>query len=152
MLKIKNLLEPIRDDFDAIILDNNPSYKTILKNCVYAADLIIVPVNIDRNAIKGVDYTIRYISKVINEAEEDIKPDFMILITKTTRTKVSRECVELIRRSFPDIVFSTTIANQIAPAEKQTFYDDNFMIDNPNTKVGKDYRSLVEEIRKEMDL
>ena len=26
------------------------------------------------------------------------------------------------------------------------------MIDNPNTKVGKDYRSLVEEIRKEMNL
>ena len=152
VMRIRKLLDPIRDEYDVIILDNNPSYKTILKNCVYAADLIIVPVNIDKNAIKGVDYTIRYISKVINEAEEDIKPDFMILITKTTRTKVSRECVELIRRSFPDIVFSTTIANQIAPAEKQTFFEDYFMIDNPNTKVGKDYRSLVEEIRKEVNL
>jgi chromosome partitioning protein len=152
VMKIRNLLEPIKDDFDVIVLDNNPSYKTILKNCVYAADLIIVPVNIDRNAIKGVDYTIRYISKVIKEAEEDIKPGFMILITKTTRTKVSRECVELIRRSFPGIVFDTTIANQIAPAEKQTFYDDYFMIDNPETRVGKDYKSLVLEIRKEMEL
>ena len=151
VMKIRDLLEPIRNDFDFIILDNNPSYKTILKNCVYAADLIIVPVNIDRNAIKGVDYTIRYISKVINDAQEYIEPDFMILITKTTRTKVSRECVELIRRSFPAIVFDTTIANQIAPAEKQTFYDDYFMIDNPKTQVGKDYRSLVEEIRKEMN-
>ena len=46
----------------------------------------------------------------------------------------------------------TTIANQIAPAEKQTFYDDYFMIDNPKTRVGKDYRSLVSEIRKEMSL
>ncbi len=152
VMRIRYLLEPIKDDFDVIILDNNPSYKTILKNCVYAADLIIVPVNIDKNAIKGVDYTIRYISKVISDAQEDINPDFMILITKTTRTKVSEECVELIRRSFPDIVFSTTIANQIAPAEKQTFYEDYFMIDNLKTKVGKDYRSLVEEIRKEMEL
>ncbi len=152
VMRIKNLLNPIRDDFDVIILDNNPSYKTILKNCVYAADLIIVPVNIDKNAIKGVDYTIRYIMKVIGDAEEDINPDFMILITKTTRTKVSRECVELIRRSFPGIVFETTIANQIAPAERQTFYGDYFMIDNPKTQVGKDYRSLVIEIRKEMNL
>ena len=152
VMRIRKLLDPIKDEYDVIILDNNPSYKTILKNCVYAADLIIVPVNIDRNAIKGVDYTIRYISKVIKEAEEDIKPGFMILITKTTRTKVSRECVELIRRSFPGIVFDTTIANQIAPAEKQTFYDDYFMIDNPKTRVGKDYKSLVLEIRKEMEL
>ena len=149
---IKNLLDPIRNDFDVIILDNNPSYKTILKNCVYAADLIIVPVNIDKNAIKGVDYTIRYISKVISDAEEDIDPDFMILITKTTRTKVSRECVDLIRRSFPAIVFDTTIANQIAPAEKQTFDKNYFMIDNQKTKVGRDYRSLVEAIRKAMEL
>ena len=152
VMKIKNLLEPIRNDFDVIILDNNPSYKTILKNCVYAADLIIVPVNIDRNAIKGVDYTIRYITSVIQNAEEDIDPDFRILITKTTRTKVSAEVVDLIRRSFPDIVFDTTIANQIAPAEKQTFYNDYFMIDNPKTRVGKDYRSLISEIRKEMTL
>lgn len=152
VMRIKNLLDPIRKNFDVIILDNNPSYKTILKNCVYAADLIIVPVNIDRNAIKGVDYTIRYITGVIRNAEEDIDPDFRILITKTTRTKVSAEVVDLIRKSFPDIVFSTTIANQIAPAEKQTFYDDYFMIDNPKTRVGKDYRSLVSEIRKEMSL
>ncbi len=152
VMKIKNLLEPIRNDFDVIILDNNPSYKTILKNCVYAADLIIVPVNIDRNAIKGVDYTIRYITGVIQNAEEDIDPDFRILITKTTRTKVSAEVVDLIRKSFPDIVFDTTIANQIAPAEKQTFYNDYFMIDNPKTRVGKDYRSLISEIRKEMTL
>ena len=149
---IKNLLSPIKDDFDVIILDNNPSYKTILKNCVYAADLIIVPVNIDRNAIKGVDYTIRYITKVIDDAEEDINPDFMILINKTTRTKVSRECVELIRKTFSGIVFETTIANQISPAEKQTFYNDYFMIDDTKTQVGKDYRSLVEEIRKEINL
>ena len=74
------------------------------------------------------------------------------MMIKTTRTKVSKECVDLIRKSFPDIVFDSTIANQISPAEKQTFFDDYFMIDNPNTKVGKDYRSLVEEIRKEMNL
>ncbi len=152
VMMIKNLLDPIKNDFDVIILDNNPSYKTILKNCVYAADLIIVPVNIDKNAIKGVDYTIRYISKVINDAQEDINPDFMILITKTTRTKVSRECVELIRRSFPGIVFDTTIVHQTAPAEKQTFEDGYFMIDHPNTNVGKNYRALVEEIRREMNL
>ncbi len=152
VMVIKNLLDPIKDDFDFIILDNNPSYKTILKNCVYAADLIIVPVNIDRNAIKGVDYTIRYITKVIDDSEEDISPNFRILITKTTRTKVSKECVDLIRRSFPGIVYETTIANQIAPAEKQTFFDDYFMIDNQKTMVGKNYRSLVKEIRREITL
>ena len=140
------------NQFDVIILDNNPSYKTILKNCVYAADLIVVPVNIDRNAIKGVDYTIRYIIDVITGSEEDLDCKFKILVTKTTRTRVSRNCVDLIRNTFKDLVFETTITNQIAPAEKQTFFEDYIMIDNLNTKVGKDYRSLVDEIRKEIEL
>lgn len=149
---IKNLLDPLMDKFDVIILDNNPSYKTILKNCVYAADLIVVPVNIDRNAIKGVDYTIRYIIDVITASEEDLDCKFKILVTKTTRTRVSRNCVDLLRNTFKDLVFETTITNQIAPAEKQTFFEDYIMIDNQNTKVGKDYRALVDEIRKEIEL
>ena len=123
-----------------------------MKNCVYAADLIVVPVNIDRNAIKGVDYTIRYIIDVITGSEEDLDCKFKILVTKTTRTRVSRNCVDLIRNTFKDLVFETTITNQIAPAEKQTFFEDYIMIDNLNTKVGKDYRSLVDEIRKEIEL
>ena len=151
-MKIKRLLEPIREHFDVIILDNNPSYKTILMNCIYAADLIIVPVNIDRNAIKGVDYTIRNIVEVINNADENVDPKFRILINKTSRTKVSRECIELIRQKFSGIVLDTTIANQISPAEKQTFFDDYFMIDDQTTKVGRDFKCLVEEIRKEMNI
>ena len=152
VMKIKRLLEPIREHFDVIILDNNPSYKTILMNCIYAADLIIVPVNIDRNAIKGVDYTIRNIVEVINNADENVDPKFRILINKTSRTKVSRECIELIRQKFSGIVLDTTIANQISPAEKQTFFDDYFMIDDQTTKVGRDFKCLVEEIRKEMNI
>ena len=121
-------------------------------NCIYAADLIIVPVNIDRNAIKGVDYTIRNIVEVINNADENIDPKFRILINKTSRTKVSRECVELIRQKFSGIVLNTTIVNQISPAEKQTFFNDYFMIDDQTTKVGKDFKCLVEEIRREMNI
>ena len=149
---IKRVLEPVKEKYDVIILDNNPSYKVVLKNCVYAADLIIVPVNIDRNAIKGVDYTIRNIVSVINDSDEDIHPRFMVLVTKRTRTRVSRECVEQIRKTFNDAVFESTIANQIAPAEKQTFFDDYFMIDDLKNSVGKDYRHFVSEIRKEMNI
>ena len=147
---IHNLLEPIKDDFDAIILDNNPSYQTILKNCIYAADQIIVPVNIDKYAIKGVDYMIRFITRVINSSEENITCRPKILITKRTRTKISKEVVEEIRNVFSDYVFGTTIINQNAPAEKQTFVEDYFMIDDLNSKVGKDYRNLIDEIRKEI--
>ena len=148
---IKNLLDPIRDEYDFIILDNNPSYLTILKNCIYAADYIIVPVNIDKNAIKGVDYMIRFITKVIDSSDEDIGCRPKILITKRTRTKIADEVVQGVKDMFSDYTFDTTVANQNAPAEKQTFIEEYFMINNTKTKVGRDYRDLIDEIRREMN-
>ncbi len=148
---IRKLLDPIRNEYDFIILDNNPSYLTILKNCIYAADYIIVPVNIDKNAIKGVDYMIRFITKVIDGSDEDIACRPRILITKRTRTKIAEEVVEGDRDMFWAYTFDTTVANQNAPAEKQTFIEDYFMINNTKTKVGRDYRDLVNEIRREMN-
>ena len=148
---IKNLLEPYRNEYDFIILDNNPSYLTILRNCIYAADYIIVPVNIDMNAIKGVDYMIRFITEVIANSDEDISCRPKILITKRTRTRIAEEVVESVKEMFSDYMFETTVANQIAPAEKQTFIEDYFMINNIKSKVGRDYRNLVDEIGKEMN-
>ncbi len=147
---IRDLLQPFKDEYDFIILDNNPSYLTILRNCIHAADYIIIPVNIDKNAIKGVDYMIRFITNVINSSDEDIRCKPKVLITKRTRTKIAKMVVESIRQVFSKYLFKTTIADQDKPAEMQTFIEEYFMINDIKTKVGKDYRDLVDELRKEM--
>ncbi len=147
---IRNLLSPFLDRYDFIILDNNPSYLTILRNCIQAADYIIIPVNIDKNAIKGVDYMIRFITKVINESDEDIRCKPKVLITKRTRTRIAKMVVESIKQVFSKYLFMTTIVDQDKPAEKQTFVEEYFMINDIKTKVGRDYRDLVDELRKEV--
>ena len=83
---------------------------------------------------------IRFITKVIDSSDEDIVCKPKILITKRTRTKIAEEVVESLRDMFSVYTFDTTVANQNAPAEKQTFIEDYFMINNIKTKVGKDYR------------
>ena len=147
---VKDLLVPLEDEYDFIILDNNPSYLTILRNCIQAADYIIIPVNIDKNAIKGVDYMVRFITKVINESDEDIQCRPKVLITKRTRTRIAKMVVESIKKVFSKYLFKTTIVAQDKPAELQTFIEDYFMINDIKTKVGRDYRDLVDELRKEM--
>ena len=94
---------------------------------------------------------IRFITKVINTSDDDIGCKPRILITKRTRTKIAEEVVESVKDMFSIYTFDTTVANQNAPAEKQTFIEDYFMINNIKTKVGRDYRDLVDEIRKEMN-
>ena len=58
--------------------------------------------------------------------------------------------VESIKKGFSKYLFKTTIVAQDKPAELQTFIEDYFMINDIKTKVGRDYRDLVDELRKEM--
>ena len=60
------------------------------------------------------------------------------------------KCVEDITGAFGDKMLNTVIKFQAAPAEKQTFEDDYFMVDHPEKGVGTDYYKLVEEIEKEL--
>ena len=144
---LRKLLSPISDDYDYIIIDNNPSYRIMLQNCVYCADLIIVPVNIDNNSIKGVDFTIRKINEVISESLIDLNLDVKVLITKvSSQTKVSEQVKTAIRNAFRDRVLNTEIRLQVSPAEKQSFDEDYFMVDHTEQPVGLEYSNLVNEI------
>lgn len=147
---LKKNLDKLEGQFDYVILDNNPSYRIMLRNCVYATDLMIVPVNVDSNSIKGVDLTIRRILETIDESITYLDVKIKVLLTKATRTKASMKCVEDITGAFGDKMLNTVIKFQAAPAEKQTFEDDYFMVDHPEKGVGTDYYKLVEEIEKEL--
>lgn len=143
---LRKLLEPIKSMYDYIILDNNPSYKIMVRNCVYAADLVIVPVNIDSNSIKGVDYTIRKILGVIDDSVIDLNVDIRILINKATRTNKCKETIDNIRQTFTNKVLNTIIREQPKPAESQTFNSGYFIVDDVKAKVGQDYVDFANEI------
>lgn len=137
------------EGYDFVILDNNPSYRIILQNCIYAADLIVIPVCIDQNAIKGVDYTIERINEVIEESIVPLKPNIKILAAKATRTTLSNACLDELNEYYHENMLSTVICNQNKPAQMQTFMKDYFMVDDTETAVGEDYRELVKEILNE---
>ena len=56
---IKNLLEPIRDEYDFILIDCSPSLGLITVNSLTAADSVIIPVQCEYFALEG-------ISKLLN--------------------------------------------------------------------------------------
>lgn len=144
---LRKLFESINDKYDYIILDNNPSYRIMLQNCVYCADLVIVPINIDKNSIKGVDFTIRKIKEVINESVIDLNIDIKVLITKvSTQTIISDSVRKAIRQSFSPKVMDTEIRLQVSPAEKQSFDEDYFMVEHTEQPVGQEYKNLIDEI------
>lgn len=148
---LKRLTSEVKDNYDYIIIDNNPKLNIVLVNCIYCADYIIVPVNIDNNAIKGANNIIETIMDVINNAPVDINVNIKILMTMVSMSKgkptnIAEEVINAMRQAHQDNVFKTYIRFQQKLAQKTSFITDYFASDDDN-KLSEDYESLVNEIK-----
>lgn len=146
---LKIQLKKLNINFDYIIFDNNPYLDIFLKNCTFCCDWIIIPVNVDLNSMKGVDFTVDEIVKTINSTSMDLNVQYKILLTKVGRTKISKEYIDAVRQKYNNIILDTTIRYQQKPAELQTTEDNYFAINN-NTSVGDDYKTLVDEVERKL--
>ena len=149
---LRKHLNEIRGDFDCIIVDNNPGIPILLKNCVYATDLIVIPVNIDRNSMKGVDLTLKKIRETIYDAPTELNLDYRIMVSMVTYSKgemtnIAKGAVQAIKDIYGRRVLDTTIRLQSKPAQLQTFENDYYATDH-NTGYADDYRKLRTEIEK----
>ncbi|MBR4461571.1 MAG: ParA family protein [Erysipelotrichaceae bacterium] len=147
---LSKVLKELKEEYQVIILDSNPGIPILLKNCVYAADMIIIPVNVDRNSIKGVDLTLKKINETIYDSPSDLNIDYRILISMVTHsaggpTNIAKGVLKAVKDTYKDKVLDTTIRMQSKPAQLQTFENEYYATDF-NTGYGCDYKKLKEEI------
>ena len=147
---LSKVLKDLKDDYQIIVLDSNPGIPILLKNCVYAADQIIIPVNVYRNSIKGVDLTLKKINETIFDSPSELDVDYRILITMVTYsagepTNIARGVIKAVRDAYRERVLDTTIRLQSKPAQLQTFENGYYATDF-NTGYGCDYKKLKDEV------
>ncbi len=146
-LMLKDMLTPVRRKYDYILVDCLPSLGLLTINALSAADSVLIPLQADFLAMKGLARLITTILRV----QEKINPALEILgivFTMTNfRTLHSREVVEVTRQAFGDRirVFDTTIPTSVrfkeAPAAGMSII--NYA---PNSDGADAYRSLTEEV------
>ena len=63
---IKDIIAPIRNNYDLIIIDCPPAINNINAAATCASDIVIIPINPDPYAIDGLDYTISELNRIKN--------------------------------------------------------------------------------------
>ena len=144
-------LEKIRDKFDLVIIDNNPNCPYLFINNIYATDLILIPIDIYKNTIKCIDYTIKKINEVVESTWDEVKAEYKIFFTKVTYSKqqptiFAREVIDAVESYYGNRVLQTKIHLQSKAAQHQSFDKSYFPTDNLETSFGRDYALLSEEI------
>jgi chromosome partitioning protein len=146
-LILKDIIQPVRQDYDFILIDCLPSLGLLTINALSAADSVLIPLQSDFLAMKGLALLLSTIIRV----QERINPSLEILgilFTMTSpRTLHSREVIEVTRRAFGDRikVFDTTIPVSVrfkeAPAAGMSI-----LTYAPNSEGAAAYRSFTKEV------
>jgi chromosome partitioning protein len=144
---LKEMLHPIRKDYDFIIIDCSPSLGLLTINALAAADSVLIPLQADYLAMKGLAQLVNTVIAVQDKLNPSLEILGIVFTMTTSRTLHSREVIEVTRRAFGDRikVFKTTIPVSVrfkeAPAAGMS------ILSYASKSEGADaYRNLVKEV------
>lgn len=142
---LADLLTPLRNNYDYIVIDCPPSLNLLTVNALVAADEVIVPVQCEYYALEGIGQ----LMETIHLVQQNIKPELevrgAVLTMYDRRTKLSNEVVKEINRHFPGRVFDAVVPRNVrlgeAPSHGQTILEYD-----PWSKGARAYKRLAQEI------
>ncbi len=114
---LADLLAPIKDKYDYILIDCSPSLGLITVNALTAADSVIIPVQAEYFALEGISKllnTIRIIKSRLNPA---LEIEGFLLTMYDARLRLANQIYEELKGHFADMVFDTVIPRNIRLSE-----------------------------------
>lgn len=145
---LANALEPIRDNYDYIIIDCPPSLGLITTNALIAADSVLIPVQCEFLAMDGLTQllnTIRFIQNKKQYAERKLVIEGVLLTMLDTRSNIGYEVINEVKTYFREKVFKTIIPRNVKVAVSSS-YGLPVTEFSPRSKASLGYKSLAKEV------
>lgn len=142
---LKKILEPIKDDYDFIVIDCSPSLGLITVNALTAADSVIVPVQTEFFALEGLGKLLNTVKIVQNRLNTSLKIEGILMTMYDGRLRLCNQVVSEVRRHFEDIVFDSIIHRNTRLSEAPSFGKPVILYDS-NSKGAVNYLNLAKEI------
>jgi chromosome partitioning protein len=142
--RLKRALEPIKNDYDYIIIDSSPFLSILTTNILVASDSVLVPIKMDLFALDGIGYLTNKIEHIKEEFNPDLKlMGFFITIFEKTRT--SRQVLEHLENELGDKLFRTKIRKNQALLDS-TYIQTPIIVADSRANASVDYRKLAKEV------
>jgi chromosome partitioning protein len=142
---LKQLLEPIRNDYDFIVIDCSPSLGLITVNALTAADSVIVPVQCEFFALEGLGKLLNTIKIVQSRLNTALAIEGILMTMYDGRLRLCNQVVNEVRRHFEDLVFNTIIHRNSRLSEAPSVGKPVILYD-ANSKGSMNYLNLAKEI------
>ena len=144
---LKQLMEPLKRQYDFILLDCMPSLGMLTVNALAAADNVLIPVQAQYLSAKGLEQLLQTVNKVRRQINPKLRIEGILLTMVDGRTNYARDISNLIRETYGSKikVFGTDIPHSVRAAEISAEGMSIFKND-PKGKVAEAYRVLTKEV------
>ena len=144
---LKQFLEPVKGNYDYVLLDCMPSLGMLTVNALAAADTTLIPVQANYLSAKGLEQLLQTINKVKRQINPKLRIEGILLTMVDGRTNYGREISSLIRDTYGGHIkiFNSEIPRSVRAAEISAEGKSIFLHD-PKGKVAEAYQNLTKEV------
>ena len=142
---LKNLLAPLKDEYDFILIDCSPSLGLITVNALTAADSVIIPVQCEYFALEGISKLLNTIKIIKKKLNPSLEIEGFLLTMYDSRLRLANQIYDEVKRHFQELVFKTIIPRNVRLAEAPSHGMPAILYD-ADSAGAKNHLTLAKEI------
>jgi chromosome partitioning protein len=142
---LKRVIAPVLDDYDAVLIDCQPSLGLLTINALTASHGVIVPLECEFFSLRGVALLIQTIDKVKERLNPQLELEGILATMYDGRTLHGREVLARVVEAFGDKVFHTVV-NRTVRFPETTVAGEPITTFAPSSAGAGAYRDLAREV------
>lgn len=139
-------LEPVKNDYDFVLIDCSPSLGIITVNALTAADSVLIPVQAEYFALEGIAQLLNTIRIIKSRLRPQLEIEGFLLTMYDARLRLANQIFEELKGHFGDMVFTTVIPRNIKLSESPSHGLPVILYD-PDSRGAIAYTQLAKELR-----
>lgn len=142
---LKELLAPMRDRFDYIIIDCPPSLGMLTVNAMTAADGVVIPMQCEFYALEGLSQLMITVSRIKQHYNAALNISGILVTMYNSRLLLSVQVISELKKHYADKLFDTTVSRGVKLSEAPGFGMPVYYHDK-KSKGAEEYLAVAKEL------
>src|ERR1700747_2147184 len=143
--RLRDVLEPLRDRFQFIVLDCPPALDLVTLNALVAADSVLIPMQAEYFALEGISELLDTIERIRAGLNPELGIEGVVLTMFDDRTNLAQQVKSELTNFFGEKLCRTTVPRNIRLAEAPS-HGKAALVYDPRSKGAESYIRLAKEI------
>lgn len=142
---MRRMLQPLKDQYDYILIDCLPSLGLITVNALTASDVVIIPVQCEYFALEGISKLLNTIKIIKTKLNPELAIEGFLLTMYDNRLRLANQVYNEVQKHFGDLVFKSVIQRNVKLSEAPSHGKPVLLYDK-ESKGTQNYLDLAKEL------